>query len=306
MKVSVVMIFLDGEAFIDEAIRSVVDQKLEDWELLLVDDGSLDRSTAIAREWAMLDPRISYLEHDGHANLGMSASRNLGLASAAGEYLAFLDCDDVWLPTHLSHLVEVLDADPTLDAAYSAHKVWYSWTGVPRDQLRDQVVPLGVEPDTVVEAPGLLAVYRRTRGGAVPAIHSIVARRSAVERVGGFEASFRSSFEDQVYFAKLGLGFRTYVSGACDALYRQHPGSSCAVAERERTYHPNLPNPAERTYLEWLEGYLVESGVTSGEIWESVQAALVVYRRPLHADALRARAEKLAWLAKRALRQAVS
>ena len=76
----------------------------DDWELILVDDGSTDASTAMAKAWAASDPaRIRYIEHDGHENLGMSASRNLGVAVARGRYVAFLDCDDVWLPSALAH-----------------------------------------------------------------------------------------------------------------------------------------------------------------------------------------------------------
>src|SRR5687767_2869413 len=103
--VSCILIFLDGARFIDEAIRSVASQKgCDDWELILVDDGSTDDSTAIAKAWARSDPgRIRYVEHAGHANRGMSASRNAGLDIARGTYVSFLDCDDVWLPSTLAH-----------------------------------------------------------------------------------------------------------------------------------------------------------------------------------------------------------
>ena len=111
--VTCVLIFLDGAHFIDEAIRSVVAQGDDvDWELILVDDGSTDESTAIARRWAAADPRIRYLEHDGHANRGMSASRNAGVAAARGELIGFLDCDDVWLPSALAHGLRVLRPPP--------------------------------------------------------------------------------------------------------------------------------------------------------------------------------------------------
>ncbi|HYC32345.1 MAG TPA: glycosyltransferase family A protein, partial [Gemmatimonadales bacterium] len=111
--VSVVMIFLNGARFIDEAIRSVQAQSLGEWELLLVDDGSTDDSTAIARAWSGRDPaRIRYLEHADHRNLGMSASRNLGIAHARGELLAFLDADDVWFPRKLEEQVGLLRAHP--------------------------------------------------------------------------------------------------------------------------------------------------------------------------------------------------
>ena len=82
-EVSVTIIFLDEERFLAEAVESVLAQSYTNWELLLVDDGSTDRSTEIARGYALANPdRIRYLEHPGHANRGMSASRNLGVRSA--------------------------------------------------------------------------------------------------------------------------------------------------------------------------------------------------------------------------------
>src|SRR5436190_10910923 len=89
--VSVIMIFLDEKRFIREAIQSVLAQTYENWELLLLDDGSRDGSSEIARcIAAQHTTRVRYLEHTGHQNLGMSASRNLGIRYAKGAYVAFL------------------------------------------------------------------------------------------------------------------------------------------------------------------------------------------------------------------------
>jgi glycosyltransferase involved in cell wall biosynthesis len=100
--VSIVVIFLNAEQFIREAIESAFAQTYKCWELLLVDDGSADGSKAIAHQYAALYPeRVLYLEHHDHQNRGMSASRNLGVSHARGKYIAFLDADDVWLPHKL-------------------------------------------------------------------------------------------------------------------------------------------------------------------------------------------------------------
>ena len=100
--VSAVVIFLDAEEFIEEAIESVFAQTYDRWELILVDDGSTDRSTEIARSYAERHPdRVSYVTHPGRVNRGMSASRNRGVEVSSGELIAFLDADDVWLPAKL-------------------------------------------------------------------------------------------------------------------------------------------------------------------------------------------------------------
>jgi glycosyltransferase involved in cell wall biosynthesis len=108
--VSCVVIFLNGEQYIREAIESVFSQVYEHWELFLVDDGSTDSSTQIARHYAQQHPdKVHYLEHPGHQNRGMSAARNLGIRHAQGAYLAFLDADDLWLPQKLERQVAILE-----------------------------------------------------------------------------------------------------------------------------------------------------------------------------------------------------
>src|SRR5256885_11136720 len=111
--VSVVMPFLNLAQYLGEAIESVLAQTYPSWELLLVDDGSTDGASEIARSYAARHPeRIRYLEHPGHRNRGMSASRNLGLQQSRGALVAFLDSDDVWLPEKLARQVATLDAHP--------------------------------------------------------------------------------------------------------------------------------------------------------------------------------------------------
>src|SRR5689334_8794235 len=114
--VSVVLIFLNEERFLSEAIDSVLVQTYSNWELLLVDDGSVDGSSRIAKQYAEQNTeRVRYVEHPGHENRGMSASRNLGIQNASGEFIAFLDADDVWLPNKLRRQLAILSEHP--DAA---------------------------------------------------------------------------------------------------------------------------------------------------------------------------------------------
>jgi glycosyltransferase involved in cell wall biosynthesis len=152
--VSVIIIFWNAECFIAEAIESVFAQTYRAWELLLVDDGSSDGSTAIARSYAERDPRhVRYLEHPGHVNRGMSASRNLGIGNAQGAYVAFLDADDVWLSNILEEQVGILEAYPKAALVYGPIEYWYSWTGKPESCKRDYVENLGVPPNAMIEPP---------------------------------------------------------------------------------------------------------------------------------------------------------
>src|SRR3712207_5043688 len=127
--VSVIIIFLNAERFVEEAVESVFAQTYDNWELLLVDDGSSDASTAIAGRYAEEHPgRVRYLKHPRHQNRGMSASRNLGIGHAKGEYIAFLDADDVWLEYKLQQQVAILGSHPEASMVYGNTLYWHSWT----------------------------------------------------------------------------------------------------------------------------------------------------------------------------------
>ena len=111
--VSVVMIFLNEERFIEEAIETILAQSYPRWELLLVDDGSTDQSTAVARSYAdRHKDNITYLSHPNNENRGMSASRNLGIRHSRGEFVAFLDADDVWFSYTLARQAAAMRSTP--------------------------------------------------------------------------------------------------------------------------------------------------------------------------------------------------
>ena len=130
--VSCIIIFFNAEKFMEEAVESIIAQSYDRWELLLVDDGSTDRSTALAKNYTMQYPgRIHYLEHENHQNQGLSASRNLGIRHAHGKYIAFLDSDDVWLPHKLEKQVPILESEPEAGLIYGSLFFWYGWTGNP-------------------------------------------------------------------------------------------------------------------------------------------------------------------------------
>jgi glycosyltransferase involved in cell wall biosynthesis/SAM-dependent methyltransferase len=277
--VSCIMIFLDGETFMMEAIRSILDQTYDHWELLLVDDGSTDRSTAMARDVAERHPgRVRYLEHDGHRNLGMSASRNVGIANASGKYLAFLDADDVWLPDKLRAQVTVLEAHPDADMVYGPTEYWYSWTGKAGDRKRDLRTDIGTVSKGLVEPPALLAQVLRNDGATMPAICSLLVRRDTVEAVGRFESAFRGPYEDQAFLVKVFLKCPVFVTNECLDRYRQHPNSCCARTTETGEYHPSRPHAARHVFLRWLREYLAAEGVTDPGVWGALKRALKPYR----------------------------
>ena len=271
--VTVIMIFLNAERFIEEAIRSVFAQTYDRWELLLVDDGSSDSSSELALGFARLHPlKVRYLQHPGHQNLGMSASRNLGIREARGEYVAFLDSDDVWMAEKLEEQVEILDTHPEAAMVYGATQYWYSWSGHSEDTQRDFAMEPGVKPDAIVMPPTLVSALLKNQ---VATTTCGMARRNFMQEIGGYEESFRGMFEDQVFHSKVCLKAPVFVSSRCWYKYRKHPDSCCSVAERAGRHH------AERlTFLNWLEAYSSEQGVEDDELRQAIKKERWKSRHP--------------------------
>jgi glycosyltransferase involved in cell wall biosynthesis len=268
-RVSVVAIFLNEARYLGEAIESVLAQDC-DCELIMVDDGSTDGSSAIARAYAARYPnRCRYVEHPGHANRGMSASRNAGVRASRASYVTFIDGDDVWPQGKLREQMEILDAHPEVGMVAGAACYWRSWNGG-----RDEVITPGHRVDCPV-APGeaLLEVY--PLGSADAPCMSLMVRREVLERVGGFEESFPGMYEDQAFLAKVYLKTSVWFSSRCWLLYRQHAASCMAESERHGTYHA-----VRRRFLEWLERHLVVEGVTDRAAWSGLRRAQFRYRYP--------------------------
>ncbi len=273
--VSVIIIFLDAEQFIQEAIESVFAQTYAHWELLLVDDGSSDGSRMIALRYAAQFPdKVHYLEHEGHENRGMSASRNLGIRNAKGQFIALLDADDVWLSRKLEEQVAIMDAHPDAGMVYGATQWWYSWTGKPEDSYRDFVHPLGVAPDMIIQPPTLLVRFLRNEGIS-PCTCSILVRREVLEHTGGFEENFRGLYEDQAFCAKICLDTPVFASSECWYRYRQHPASASAVAQKIGRHHS-----ARFFFLNWLASYMLEHRVQDREVRRTLENEVSQCRHP--------------------------
>jgi len=277
--VSVVVIFLDTERFLEEAIASVVAQDHPNWELLLVDDGSRDGSSTIAQRWAERHAdRVRYLEHPGHQNRGKSVSRNLGIRTARGEYVTFLDADDVFLPQKLSHQLALLRSHPEAAMVYGRTEYWFSWNCDARGG-RDFMSRLGVPANAVIEPPTLVTRFLRDPG-VVPCICSVLARRRVADEVGGFDETIQHMYEDQVFLAKMCLAAPVVTDAGCGERYRQHPQSTSSIAIAKGEYHPWRPNPARKTFLEWLAGYLRQRSIDDAELWSALDRELWPYRHP--------------------------
>ena len=282
--VSIVTIFRDAAAFLHEAIESVLIQDYRHWELLLVDDGSTDDGSVIAREYARARPQqIHYLEHSGHANLGMSASRRVGIDHARGEYIAFIDADDVWLPEKLGWQVHLLRTAPMAAMTYGPGLYWYQWAGAADRGAQDFVQPLDVTTTMLVPPPHLIARWLGTPYNT-PGTSGSLVRAEALRRSGGPTAEFGGMYEDQVLFCKLALRYPMLVSDRCLYKYRQHDASCCSQARRS-----GARRDARLAFLRWLSAHVAEHHLGNEDVEIAVESELRTLRdmNPFSAGARR-------------------
>jgi glycosyltransferase involved in cell wall biosynthesis len=274
-RISVITIFYNAADFLGEAIESVLAQDYPEFELLLVDDGSTDASSAIARGYAERDLRIRCLHHPGHANRGMSASRNLGIREAQGEIVAFIDADDRWRSNKLSEQLAVLDQHPEVDACCGAVNYWRSWAGA-----SDALVATGHVQERPVPPPeAMLAIYPLGKAAA-PCPSDLIVRRSTALALGGFEESFigpLQMYEDQAFLAKLYLQGVVWFDARCWLDYRRHDATCSAEVVRSGRY-----DEVRRHFLEWLGGYLAERPqLQDPQVMRALDRALFTYRHPV-------------------------
>ncbi len=227
--ISIVVACYNGEKFLARTLKSVQAQTVDNWECLVVDDGSSDGTLAAAEKFAARDPRFRAVTQ---ANAGVSAARNLGVAQAAAsaEYLHFLDSDDLLMPDALETLLRALMDCPE---AVGSHG------------LADQIDEVG-EP----LSPGEFAAYCRSRKGfdgreivdwplEAPTTLAVLAncyyflppgvalvRRRAFAQTTGFDTYYRNGGEDWDLFSRLArLGDFVFVDKVLIG-YRRHSGGA--------------------------------------------------------------------------------
>jgi glycosyltransferase involved in cell wall biosynthesis len=110
-KVSVIVPCFNLESYLPDALNSVLAQTFPDWECIIVDDGSKDNSCEVAKDYIVKDSRFRLFTQE---NAGVSFARNRGVRESGGEYLLFLDADDILLPDYMAKAVAILDRDQSI------------------------------------------------------------------------------------------------------------------------------------------------------------------------------------------------
>ena len=198
--ISVVIPVYNGAKTIKETIESVLEQTYQDFEIIAIDDGSQDNTLAVID--SIQNQRIKVFSYP---NAGVSASRNRGFARARGEFIAFLDADDLWTKDKLESQLELLQQNPQAGVAYS-------WT--------DHIDELGkfLKPASYTSCSG--NIYERLLiGNFLSCGSNTLIRAEALKQVGGFDESLKAA-EDWDMWLKLAPRYEFLVVPRPQVLYR--------------------------------------------------------------------------------------
>ncbi|CAN5396842.1 hypothetical protein BH11PSE9_BH11PSE9_01580 [soil metagenome] len=218
-KISVVIPCFNAARYVVAAVSSVLAQVWPELEIIVVDDGSSDASAEAVRSAfpSAAFPSVTVLQQP---NQGVAAARNFGIRHATGEWVAFLDADDIWLPGKLQAQIDLLQGHPSARMAYSAWQVWQSeepapqrpdeWLALPADEARWAGPSGWIYPQLLLDCE----VWTST----------VIARRSLFDEIGVFDTTLRVGEDYDLWLRASRVTPILRVPRPL-ALYRQHATS---------------------------------------------------------------------------------
>ena len=233
--VSVVIPSFNTERYIREAISSAVSQGHPDLEVIVVDDGSTDATADIAESFG---PPVRVFRQ---TNQGSGTARNRAIAESRGDFIAFLDADDVWLPGKLDAQLAVLASDPDLGGVYTA---WHVWE--PAADGRYVAPPEDSAGACEIDAHQSGWLYHHLLLDSVIFTSSLILRRRVVEAVGNFRPDLRRG-QDYDYWLRLSRVTRVAKLARRFVLYRMH-NASVATLHGDRNYELEIVEAALARY----------------------------------------------------------
>jgi glycosyltransferase involved in cell wall biosynthesis len=270
--VSVIMNCYNSAGYLREALESVRAQTYGDWEIVFWDNQSKDDSAAIFRSYD--DPRFRYHLAPAHTPLG--EARNLAVEKATGEWIAFLDCDDLWVPQKLQRQVSIIDSEgPDLGLVYGRMRRLVEASGVGSSVERE--LASGQRRSAERQLPEGDIFAQLLCVDFVPMLCAMV-RRSAYWKVGGIDRSFRQA-EDHDLFLKIARSYKARAVQDVLGTYRIHGANAynteASFAESLKIIERYLPQPEARKGLTYYHTYLAAYHLRQGQIWAGASRLLL-------------------------------
>ncbi len=192
--VSVIIPAFNAEKHLAETLESLRAQTFSDFEAIIVDDGSTDRTAAVAQAYVEGDPRFRLFRQK---NAGVAGARNAALAQAKGQWIAFLDADDVWMPEKLEVQSKIAREQPEVDFIFSNYFIWNGSKDIEQRYLSAKKLPTG---DPLVR----LISYN------LFGISSVLVKRSLLDKVGVFDQSLAPAEDWDLWLRMAEKGFNPF------------------------------------------------------------------------------------------------
>ena len=203
MKFSVIMPAYNAALYIKNSINSVLNQTFGDFEILIVDDGSTDDTKEIVN--SVKDDRIHYIYQ---RNGGVSSARNTGISNAKGEYICFLDADDLWKPNHLEVIEKLIEKYPAADVFLTGHEIL----------LRDGRFVTRACPEVSCDAQIDNMFEYIVKHGYFFHTNSMACKKITFDDVGLFEIGVKNGEDDDMWY-RLFSYYSTAVSSTVTTVY---------------------------------------------------------------------------------------
>lgn len=214
-RVSVIIPTYNSPRFLIEALESVINQTYRDLEVIIVDDGSTDNTPVVLLPYLEKHKNIRCIYQE---NKGTAAARNTGIKSSSGEYIAFLDHDDIWLPLKSELQVRVLDENPLVGLVYCRFHYFYEGEGIlaeshDREWRRGELFEQFLERNYI------------------PTASLVMVRRSCFDKAGDFDESL-SIVDDYDFYIRIARNYKIEYVDRSLVYWRRHVHSASKVTEK--------------------------------------------------------------------------
>ncbi len=241
-KFSVIVTVYNKEAHIAKTLKSVFDQTVKDFEVIVVNDGSTDRSLQVLKQFT--DPRLRILDQE---NLGASAARNRGIMEASGKFIALLDGDDFWMPGYLEEIENLQQSFPGSKVFATAVEI-----GSPNGFFPSQYSFRNPKNKDQL----LLDYFESSYQNTLLTSSSIVVKRKVFDKIGLFDESIKSG-QDTDMWIRIGLKYRTAFSTKIRVRYNfvydslaNTSNSLCQKIDLEKFREEEKNNPQLQKFID--------------------------------------------------------
>lgn len=226
--ISVIIPCYNGEKFIAEAIKSVLNQTYKEFEIIVVDDGSID-GTRTQVEPYLTNRRIKFIQHNG--NKGIAAARNTGITHSRGEFITFLDQDDLWLPEKLEKQIKVMLCGQEKPGLVFTGMLEIKEDGTTQKKPRKDKLPPNINSLSQKKVTESLFMYN-----FIPLITAMV-RRECFDKVGLMDESIKGGADDYDICLRIADKYKVKYIDTVLAVHRIHEAN---YSNDERFFYDNM------------------------------------------------------------------